>query len=247
MITDSHCHLAGFGKRLGEIVADSRKAGVELMVNCPESFEFDECIKLSREFREIKTCLGIYPCEVPKISENKIKELMDEIEKNLGNIVGIGEIGLDFKCATNESERNKMKDIFAAQIQFAKENSLPIVVHSRFAERDALEFAESQKAEKVLMHWYTHSEKLRKKAVDLGYYISAAPRAVVDEEQKKVIEKIPLENLLIETDSPVPFNGENATPSLARFVTEKIAEIKGGSFEDIAGQTSKNAKKLFKI
>jgi TatD DNase family protein len=247
MIVDSHCHLAGFGSKITEIVENARKNGVELMVNCPESFEFAECISLSREFREIKTCLGIYPCEVPALTDAKRNELMKEIENNLGNICGIGEIGLDFKCATNEAERNKMKDALAMQIKFANENNLAIVAHSRFAERDTLEFIESQRAENALMHWYTHSEKLCKKACDLGYYMSAAPRAVVDEQQRKVVEKIPMENLLIETDSPVPFNGENATPALAGFVAEKIAEIKCIPVDAVAKQTTKNAKKLFKI
>lgn len=246
MFVDSHCHLTFF-KNIDEIVKNAAEKDVGVIVNCPDKNDFEKCIAISEKFAEVETCLGIYPVHAMEMGGEEISERLEFIEKNAVKIIGIGEIGLDYKHAKTEEQREKQEAVFVQQIDLAKKLGLPIVVHSRFAERETLEILEREHALNVLMHWYTNSVTLCKKASDLGYFISVGPRVVNGEQTQKVVASISLENLMLETDAPVPFEGKEAQPSWIPEVASKVAGLKKETVLKIAQITTANAKKLFNV
>lgn len=185
-------------------------------------------------------------------------------------VVGIGECGLDYyhnlqseiSNLKNKNWKEKQKEVFARHLDLAKEVNKPIIIHCREAHEDLLDLlrANSRKlnANAGVMHFFTGNLDQAKKYIELGFYISFSgvitfpPRkgelvGAYDE----IIKNIPLEKILVETDcpfvAPVPHRGKRNEPSYVKYTVQKIAEIKGVSFEDVAEQTTKNAKKLFSL
>lgn len=246
MFVDAHCHLTFF-KNIGEIIAEAVKNNVEVMVNCPNTLDFEQSIELAKEFKEVRTCLGLYPCDVLKMNKEEIDKWIGFVKQDLDKCVGLGEIGLDHKYATTASQKELQEEVFVKQISIAKEAGLPVVVHSRFAERASLEVLEREQAGKVLMHWYTNSAKLCKRVVENNWFISVGPSILASEQTKKVVKGISLENLVLETDAPVEFGGKEARPAWIPKVAEKVAEVHNISIKEVEQQTTKNAKKIFNL
>jgi len=182
-------------------------------------------------------------------------EVLDKIRTLAENkkVVGIGEIGLDYY--RDLSPRDDQKKLFVRQIDLAKDLKLPIIVHIRDANEDALNVLKDEDAKAVggIIHSFSGDVNMARQVLDNNFYISVGgpvtyhnTRNLVD-----VIKFIPDDRLLIETDcpylTPEPFRGKRNDSSLVRLVAEKIAEIKGMSFEEIANITTNNAKRLFNI
>ena len=182
-------------------------------------------------------------------------------------VVGIGECGLDFHGVENqaseklkvESLKERQKEIFIKHLELAKEVNKPIIIHCRDAHNDLLEiFNLAVKPPSGVMHFFTGNLEQAKKYIELGFYISFSgvitfpPRkGEIVGAYDEIIKNIPLEKILIETDcpyvAPVPHRGKRNEPQYVKYVAHKIAEIRGVSFEEVAEQTTKNAKKLFGI
>lgn len=177
-------------------------------------------------------------------------------------VVAIGECGLDYKEITNEELRMKQKEIFVRHLDLAKEVNKPIIIHCREAHDDLLSLLHSNKnklnGKTGVMHFFTGNLEQAKNYIELGFYISFSgvitfpPRkgesvGVYD----KIVKNIPLEKILIETDcpyvAPVPHRGKRNEPRFVKNVALKIAELRGISFEDVAKQTTQNARKLFGV
>lgn len=185
-------------------------------------------------------------------------------------VVGIGECGLDFYRSKNqaseklkaESLKEKQKDIFRKHLNLAKEANKPIIIHCRNAHEDLLEILETKtyklKPNSGVMHFFTGTLEQAKKYIELGFYISFSGvitfpplRREGAIEYENVVSQIPLEKILVETDcpyvAPVPHRGKRNEPQYVKYVAQKIAEIKGLSFDEVAEQTKRNAKELFGI
>jgi len=182
-------------------------------------------------------------------------------------VVGIGECGLDFHRIENqasekskvESFKVKQREVFIKHLELAKEVNKPIIIHCRDAHNDLLEiFNLAVKPPSGVMHFFTGNLEQAKKYIELGFYISFSgvitfpPRkGEIVGAYDEIIKNIPLEKILIETDcpyvAPVPHRGKRNEPQYVKYVAHKIAEIRGVSFEEVAEQTTKNAKKLFGI
>ena len=194
--------------------------------------------------------LGVHPSEVKDWDDT----LIDKISRYSMSpkIVGIGEIGLDYYW--DKSFIDLQKDIFIKQIKLANTLNLPICVHDREAHKDTFDILKAyNKCSTVVMHCFSGSVEFARECIKEGWYLALGGVVTFKNavKMKEVAIDVPLERLLLETDAPyltpVPFRGKQNQPAYVRFVAEEIAKLRGISFEELAGVTSENARKVFAL
>jgi len=260
MLFDSHAHLthALFDRDREEIIKKLRDFGVKVVNVGNGLIDSQKAIDLAeRHQNQIWTAVGFHPDETESANLN-FNDL-----KNLArnrNVVAIGECGLDYY--RNFGNQKLQKEIFIRQIELAKELNKPLILHCRpspnsdDAYEDLINILVSCSRFHVsgisgVIHFFSGSEEIAKKFLDLGFYISFAGPVTFVEEYKKLIEYVPIDKILTETDAPfaapVPHRGKRNEPAFVEFVARKIAQWKNLNFDKVATQTHNNAKSLFKI
>lgn len=254
MLFDSHAHLDDerFDEDREILINSLKEKGVDLVLNVGADMEGSiDSIELSKKYDFIYASVGVHPHYVSELDDSSIDTLR-ELTKN-EKVVAIGEIGLDYYY--DNSPRDLQKEWFIKQIKLANELKLPIIVHDRDAHQDTFDIIKEYKSDDIgcVIHCFSGSASLAREFIKLGCYISI-PGTVTFKNNKKTVEvvrEIPLEHLLIETDSPymapTPHRGERNNPSLVQFVADKIAQEKGISYEKVCEVTKENAKRLFNI
>lgn len=252
-LVDTHAHLDyefEDGKTVTEIVKEAKAESVTKIItvtSAPESLSKARLI--ADDFENVFHSLGIHPHE----SKDFTKETEQEIYSlNNKKCVAIGEIGLDYFY--EHSEKNIQKKVFARQIEIARELNLPIIVHTREADKDTYEILSSEYRGdncKGVIHCYSGSPELLKKYLDLGMHVSFTgiitfPKA---EDVKASARYAPDDRIMVETDcpflAPVPHRGKKNYPKYVKLVAEKLAEIRGTDLENIAKITTANALSFF--
>ena len=249
---DSHCHLdhEHILSNLDDVLSRSKFAGVEkLLTICTTDKGFVNILNLVAKDPIIYGTYGIHPHETKNynISKNTILQRVKSNEK----IIGVGESGLDFYY--NNSEKNVQIQSFINHIQASIELSIPIIVHSRKAETETLEILSDFKnfKPKILMHCFTGSNHFAKKLLNLNAFFSASGIITFKNsvDLQNTFKSIPLENLLIETDSPflspVPLRSKKNEPSFIVHTLQKLSEIKNIDFKKLETITTFNFNKLF--
>jgi TatD DNase family protein len=224
----------------------AKENNVTQMISCATSFLSNERnLELSIKYPQIKPAIGIYPLDALELNELELDKAFYFFRAQIKKAIAIGEVGLDFKYSTKKEELEKQIAIFERFIKLAKEFDKPLVIHSRFAQKQVLQILEEQKVEKVLLHSFVDSQKLMKQAAEKGYFVSCGLSVTYNEEVAKNITSFPIENLLFETDSPIRFNNEKANPSKVKEVAQKISKLKNISLTELENQQEINFKKLF--
>lgn len=245
MFIDSHCHLDQMPEIKG-IVERAVQAGVKKMVSA--SVDLQSCgknLELAQEFREIFPALGIHPETVISANDASLNECLEFIEENSGKAIAFGETGLDFKYAENEFQKQRQVEFFRKHVALAKEFDKAIIVHSRRARKECLELLEQAGAEKVLMHWFYGNSKELAVIKDNGWFLSLGPSILDAMHAQEFALKAEPEQILLETDAPVEFNGLRSEPAWISKVAEKTAELKELDLKELEGITEKNAANLF--
>lgn len=247
-IIDSHCHLDfnQFNKDRDETIVRAQDAGIVEIINSGIDTNTNKStLQLAKQYNFIHPSLGLAPSRALSMTEGELASSIAFIEDNLSNAVAIGEAGLDYHHFKKESERAKQQDAFLHVIEVARTSSLPLVIHGRDAEDTCLEMANDCD---IIMHCYSGSMETLLKALDMGCYISIATLVCFSKHHKELVSKIPLKNLLIETDSPYlsPRKGRNEPAYLVDSV-KTIAKIHEMDAIDIAKITAKNARLAFGI
>lgn len=248
-IIDSHCHLdfPKFNRDREETILRAREAGVVGMVNSGISLKGNRIsLELAEKNEDIYVALGLSP-DIGRGGEDKeINAILAQIEANAGKAVGIGEAGLDFQdCKTNE-ERERQTAAFKKVIELAKDLDKPLIVHARQAEAEVLKLVKGM--DTVIYHCYSGSVETMREIVDMGYYISLATLVCFSEHHQTLAEAVPLENLLLETDSPFlsPRKGRNE-PAFIVDSVPVVAQLKDMEPAEIAKSTTENACRAFSI
>ena len=249
---DSHCHLdhESLFSNLDQVLQRSKNIGIEKLLTICTTFESFEKIKeIVKKDEIIFGTYGIHPHDVEK---NKItsKLIINEIKKN-NKIIGIGETGLDFYY--NHSEKEEQISSFKTHIEASIDLNMPLIIHSRNAEDETFNTLNEFKNYnlKILMHCYTGSKKFAEKLLDLNAYFSASGIITFKNslDLQDTFKFIPLEKLLIETDSPylapVPHRGKKNEPSFVDFTATKLSEIKKITKSELIKITTDNFNKLF--
>ncbi|XP_071961946.1 putative deoxyribonuclease TATDN3 [Antedon mediterranea] len=256
---DGHCHLSAseFDQDLEEVIQRAKEVGVDGIVAVTEFKEdFEKVLALSEEHPGfVFPCLGLHPVQVDKVNGQRaacledLEGVCDVITKNANKLVAVGEIGLDFTpwyCKTKE-QRDEQRQVFAQQIQLAKKLDLPVNVHSRSAGRPTVNLLKEQGATKVLLHAFDGKPSVAMLGVECGFYFSVPPSIIRSDQKQRLVSKIPLENLLLETDAPAlgPEKEGRNEPSNISISCEWVAKIKNITTDEVRRQTRINAFKLF--
>jgi TatD DNase family protein len=252
-LIDAHIHLsdAEYTGHIDELIADAKNAGIAALVT--NSMDLKTCqndIKLAEKYPDlVYPALGIHPWNVNVLKENELEETIDLIHKQKNILKAIGEIGLDYKY---ETIWEKQTMVFDKMLHLAETLDLPVIIHSRGTTDKIVDMLPSYNLKRVLLHWFSHPMSALCKAIDNGYFITEGPPVTYSSGIREVVEKVPLTNLLSETDGPVtywkqPYNGQLTKPSFIRNVVEAVAEIKNMQVVDVAQQIAKNFEVFFNI
>jgi TatD DNase family protein len=264
MFTDSHCHLnfPELSSRLTDILADMAKANVTRAICISTTLEeFPAVHALATEHRELWATVGVHP-DNEGVQEPTLDDLLTR--SSLLRVVGIGETGLDYYRLGDRSvaDMGWQRDRYRVHIDAARQTDLPLVIHTRSASDDTLAILrESGGFESAagralpvargVFHCFTETLAVARAALDLGFYISLSGILTFKSatELREVAAYVPLDRLLIETDSPylapVPHRGKTNTPALVPFVAAQIAATKGVPLDQVAQVTAANVDALF--
>lgn len=252
MFIDSHCHI-NFPElmiKMEDVLAGMKEKKISHALCVSVTLDkFPEILELAKKYEHIFASVGVHP-DYENISEPTPSQLV-ELAKDK-KVVAIGETGLDYFRLTGDL--NWQRERFRIHIQAAISANLPLIIHTRNAREDTIRIMKDESANKAtgVMHCFTETYEMAKQALDLGFYISFSGIITFKNahELRDTVKKIPLERMLIETDSPylapVPNRGKTNEPANVAYVAEKVAEIKNIPVEEVAITTTKNFSKLFK-
>lgn len=248
-IIDSHAHYNDpkFDGFRDELLSRMNELGVSKIINCGCNFEaIDDCLALSRKFDFCYTAVSFHPENIPDDDIDFAR--MDRIIKTEDKVIAVGETGLDYYWRTDNKE--KQKAAYHEHLNLARENNLPVIIHSRDACADNLEILKQHKPRGVV-HCFSGSVETAREIVKLGMYIGVGGVLTFKNgvRLKQVVHEIPLERILLETDAPYlapePFRGKVNNSSLIIYVAEKLAEIKNIPVSKVLEATTANCNELF--
>ena len=247
---DTHCHLDILESTPEESIIEAKQAGVQRMVTIAvDEPSLDFVSSTVQEFPSVYGSVGFHPHDASKLTTSllqKIRQLAEEQHK----LIAIGEIGLDYHYMNSPAEIQQ--HAFRKQLQLSVELNLPVILHSREAETDTLKILQEFPVPSLgVAHSFTSSIEMAKILVDMGWYLGINGIVTFKnaEDLRKVVSWLPLEHLLLETDSPflapIPFRGKPNKPAHIPTIANFIAKLKKITLEELAQQTTANAERLF--
>lgn len=257
---DSHAHYNDekFNEDREKVISSVKAEGITKLICVGYNVQSSkEAIKIAKEHEFIYSSCGVSPNDIPQTEEELWKEI-DKIKEMLklkyeNKLVAVGEIGLDYYW--NKENVVLQQNAFIEQIKIANDNDLPIIIHTREAVSDTIDILKNkiQVKNRGIFHCCPLNRELVKEALKLGFYISLAGPITFKNAKNanEIIEMIPLDRILIETDSPYlspePFRGKRNDSRNVKYMAQKIADVKQMKLEDIAKVTYENAEKIFKL
>lgn len=251
MYIDSHCHInfPELNEKIDQVLCNMKDNNISHALCVSVTLDkIDEILGLAKKYSNIYASVGVHP-DYENIQEPDIETLYSYSKEK--KVVAIGETGLDYFRL--KGDLTWQRDRFRTHIRAAIMSKLPLIIHTRNAQEDTIKIMKEEGANSAtgVMHCFTESYEMAKQAIDLGFFISFSGIITFKnaESLRETVKKVPIENILIETDSPylapVPNRGKLNEPSNVRYVAEKIAELKGISIEEVAEITTNNFFKLF--
>ena len=247
---DTHCHLDKLDSTPEEAIIEAKQAGVQRMVTVSvDEPSLDFVSSMVQQFPEVYGSVGFHPHDAAELTEDleqKIRKLALEEKK----LIAIGETGLDYHYMYSSAE--VQQQVFSKQLQLAVELNLPVIMHSREAETDTLNILQEIPVPPLgVAHSFTSSFEMAKTLIEMGWYIGINGIVTFKnaEDLREVVSWLPLDRLLLETDSPflapTPFRGKPNKPAYIPAIATFIAELREISLEQLSEQTSANAQRLF--
>lgn len=254
MLVDSHCHLdrldlSRYPNGVSDAIEAAHDRGVDTMLCvCISKENKDDVLAIADAHDRVFASVGVHPCDVDDVLVT-IAELKEWAKHS--KVIALGESGLDYFHSKDLVEQQHRS--FTAHLEAAGELKLPVIVHTRDARQDTLDLIKAHGNEESagVLHCFTESWDMASKAMDMNYYISLSGIVTFKNatELKDVARKLPLDRMLIETDSPylapIPYRGKPNEPKYVREVAEYVAELKGISVEELGRITSENFYRLF--
>jgi TatD DNase family protein len=246
-IADTHAHLCdpAFDPDLDLVLERAVAAGLSAVIAVGENMEdAEKNLALAARHPMVRAAAGLYPKYIDLELAGKMR---DFIRSNKEKLAAIGEVGLDYWIVKEEPEREKQREILRSFIDLSLELDLPLNVHSRSAGRHAVDVLLERPARKVQLHAFDGKVSAALPAVEAGFFFSIPPSIIRSEQKQKLVKKLPLSCLLIETDSPVlgPVARERNEPANAFFAVKAIAELKGIQESEVIEAVKWNARRLY--
>lgn len=249
-IIDTHNHIyPSEVDNAVDIINECKKNNIYLILNGVDIDSNNEIIDLSKKYDNVYAAIGLNYDQIDKFTDNDLVLLEEQIKNN--KIVALGEIGIDYHWTKENSD--KQIYFFKKQLELAKKYNLPVTVHSREASQEVYDIIKNSNVRKGSMHCFSGSLELAKEYIKLGFYIGVDGPITYPNNKKgiDIITNIPVDNLLLETDSPYlppeSKRGETNTPLNLEEIASKVSEVKNISIEEIYNITYNNAKKLFNL
>jgi TatD DNase family protein len=254
MLVDSHAHLEmkDFDKDRDRVIADALEAGVKQIITVATTLpDIHKALNISRRHECVYVAMGIHPHEVKDIQPGDYEEIRRLVKEK--KVVAFGEIGLDF--FRNHSPREVQLKRFRELLRLGKEVGLPVIIHDRDAHEETMRILKEEKDGpwRGVFHCFSGDVDMAQEVIRMGFSISIPGTVTFRKslEQQEVVRKVPLEKILLETDSPYltpePHRGKRNEPAFVRYTAAMLASLKGLSLDDVARITSVNARHLFGI
>lgn len=247
MIIDTHCHVIDLEyDNIDEII--NRFKDNIMIISGYDSISNRNVVDIVKKYKNVYGTLGFHPSEVDKFSEEEFNYIKNNI--NNSKIVGIGEIGLDYHYGSNNKE--KQIKMFKSLLDLAQSENISVVIHTRDAAQDTMNILKNYKL-KVDIHCFGYSLEIAKECIKRGYKLGIGGVLTFKNSKKlvEIVSNIPIENILLETDSPYltpePFRGKKNEPFYLSYVIDKISKIKKISIDEVKKITTKNAKEQFDL
>lgn len=254
MIFDTHAHYDDeqFDEDRDELLASMQACGVEAVTNIGASLATSQnTIELTKKYPFVYGAIGVHPNEVDELNEDGIAWLKEN--SALPKIVAVGEIGLDYYW--DEPGREVQKKWFLRQLELAREVKLPVVIHSRDAAKDTLDIMKSFHAENLggVIHCFSYTKEMAREYLNMGFYLGIGGVVTFKNAKKlkEVVEYMPMEQMVLETDcpylSPVPNRGKRNSSLNLPYVVEEVARLKEISVDEVIDITNRNAKTMYRL
>lgn len=254
MIFESHAHYddEAFDEDREELLSSFKEHGIDKVINVGASLASCRAtLRLMEEYPFIYGAMGVHPGETAKLDEESYAWLREQCSTD--KVVAVGEIGLDYHW--QEPEEHIQKLWFERQIELAREVRLPVIIHSREAAKDTLDMMQALRAEEMggVVHCYSYTKELAREYLRMGYYFGIGGVVTFHNAKKlkEAVEYIPMDRILLETDSPYlapePNRGRRNSSLNLPYVAQAIAKLKGISYDEVVEITAQNAGRLFGI
>lgn len=251
---DSHTHMddTAFEEDRESLIQEIKNFGIEYMMNISASLSsIKSSIKLAKQYDFIYTSVGVHPSETEDLNEKNFKWLKEQL--SFEKVKAIGEIGLDYYW--QEPEKEIQQYWFRKQLQLAHETNLPVIIHSREAAADTYKIMKEEKADKLdgVIHCFSYTKETARDYLNWNYYFGIGGVVTFQNAKKlkEAVEYIPMENIVLETDSPylapVPFRGKRNSSLNLPLIAKAIAEIKNMDVEKVVEITAENTRKLYRL
>lgn len=254
MIFDTHAHYddEAFDEDREELLTSLFTQGIEAVTNVGASIKTSEnTLKLVDQYPNVYGAIGVHPSETSELNEEKLNWLKTQSAHK--KIVAIGEIGLDYYW--DEPDREIQKTWFIRQLSLAREVKLPVIIHSRDAAKDTLDIMKAENSKEIggVIHCFSYEKEMAREYLNMGFYLGIGGVLTFKNARKlkEVVEYMPMEQLVLETDcpylAPVPNRGKRNSSLNLPYVVKEISAIKGIPEEEIIAITNQNAKKLYRL
>jgi len=248
-LIDAHAHICdvSFDDDRDAVLRRAGAAGVRAVVAVGEDMaDAEKNLDLARRHPLLRPAAGLYPTHLDRDAASEMRSF---IRDHRSELVAIGEVGLDFWKVGTEPERAVQREIFAGFIRLSRELDLPLNVHSRSAGRHAVEMLVESGAVRVQMHAFDGKIGAARPAVDAGYFFSIPPSVVRSRQKQKLVRHLPMDCLLVETDSPVLGSepGERNEPANLMIAVRAISELKAIPLDDVLDVLADNGRRLYGI
>ncbi len=253
MLVDTHCHLdfPDYGTEIDMVITRAKNEGVGIMQTISTHISrFDNIKRIAENYPDIYCSVGIHPHHVEEEKKVTVQEIIGYT--NHPKVIGIGETGLDYYY--ENSPRELQQQSFINHIEASRKTDVPVIIHTRDAEDDTMSIINNEMGKgsfKGLIHCFTGTMELAKKALDYGLYISISGIVTFKKASalQDIVKQLPLDRLLIETDAPFlapePYRGKRNEPAYIKHTAEFIANLKNISAQEVADQTTNNFFDLF--
>ena len=257
MFVDSHAHIDGeeFDADREEVIERARAAGVRAILNVgtgdPHGGNFERAVAVAEKYEGVYAAAGVHPHDA-RLYDDEAERLLLDVLRGSGRVVALGEIGLDYYY--DNSPREVQREVFARQLRLAREEGLPVIIHSREADEDTAEILRRElegSGVRGMMHCFGGGKALADSALGLGFMVSFAGNVTFKKAEalREVAAVVPLERLLVETDcpflAPVPFRGRRNEPAYVVETARFLAGLRGVGHEEMGRVTTENFASLF--
>jgi TatD DNase family protein len=237
---DTHAHLDEIDL-IDQAIMRASKAGLRGIVAVGMDLESNRTIlNLAARYPEmVHPAIGYHPWS---IATDTIEENLRFIEENLATCVALGEVGLDYKTKVKKPQQ---WEVFSKLLSISRRNNRPVIVHSRFSHQRSHQMVKDLGVEKAVFHWYSGSLEILERIIDDGYHISATPALAYSSHHQAAIKAAPIERILVETDSPVEYQGKISEPADLIFTLKELSRTRSMDIEEVRRITTSNAKEFF--